>query len=29
MLAKAKDASEDDETRKNLAAFDAALSNAK
>jgi len=29
MLAKAKDASEDDATRKNLAAFDAALSNAK
>jgi len=29
MLAKAKDASQDDETRKNLAAFDAALSNAK
>jgi uncharacterized protein len=29
MLAKAKDASEDDETRKNLTAFDAELSNAK
>ena len=29
MLAKAKDASQDDETRKNLTALDVALRNAK